>query len=145
MTDYSNSCIYKIVCKDQSITDFYIGSTCNFKHRRKSHKYDCKKSNYKVYEFIRSNGGWDNFDMVKIRDKLGVDNKVDLHTIEGQYLKLFKPALNKYAVNRSPAESSKAYYEKNKDKRKIYEKKNREKRNKQQRERYALKKLAQKS
>tara|TARA_R110002126_G_scaffold112945_1_gene251334 strand:- start:20 stop:316 length:297 start_codon:yes stop_codon:yes gene_type:complete len=98
-----------------------------------------------VYEFIRSNGGWDNFDMVKIRDKLGVDNKVDLHTIEGQYLKLFKPALNKYAVNRSPAESSKAYYEKNKDKRKIYEKKNREKRNKQQRERYALKKLAQKS
>ena len=153
MPDYSNACIYKIVCKDHAITEFYIGSTCNFKHRGYTHKSDCKKSNYKVYEFIRSNGGWDNWEMKLIRDKLGVDNKTDLVTIEGQYQKLLKSTLNKQVAGRTQKEYNKEYMKeyikKNRKKKSAYDKeymkeytkKNREKINKQRRERYAQKKL----
>ena len=174
MPDYSNACIYKIKCKDPLITEFYIGSTRNFKQRGYQHKCDCKKSNYKVYQFIRSNGGWDNFDMKLIRDKLGVNNNIDLHTIEGQYQRLLKPTLNKCIASRTRKEYlkenkeyhkeyMKEYMKKNKDKireykkeysqnnkeyykeyMKEYMKKNKDKINKQQRERRARKKLAHK-
>ena len=60
-TDYSRTIIYKICCKDVSITDIYIGHTTNFTQRKKSHKATCyrindKKYNSYVYEFIRNNG-----------------------------------------------------------------------------------------
>ena len=140
MPDYSNACIYKIVCKDEAITDFYIGSTSNFKQRRFNHKYDCKKSKLKVYEFIRSKGGWDNWEMKLIRDKLGLGNKTDLITLEGQYQRLLKPTLNKRVAGRTQKEYMKEYTKKNKEKKSAYDKKNREKRNKQRRELYAQKK-----
>jgi len=135
MPDYSNACIYKIVCKDEAIKDFYIGSTSNFKKRLYNHKLSCNNSNnggynYKIYQFIRSNGGWVNWEMKIIRDKLGVDNKTDLIAIEGQYQKLLNPTLNKYVAGRTW-----------KDYMKEYQKKNKDKLNKYQRERYALKKL----
>ena len=58
--------IYKIYCKDESIKDIYIGSTCDFKQRKKQHKYCCNNINgnkYKCYKyvFIRENGGFDNW------------------------------------------------------------------------------------
>ena len=115
MPDYSNACIYKIKCKDPLITEFYIGSTRNFKQRGYQHKANSKKSNFKVYEFIRSNGGWDNFDMKLIRDKLGVNNRTDLITIEGQYQKLLKPALNKCIAGRTEKEYKEEWNQNNKE------------------------------
>jgi hypothetical protein len=62
---------YKLVCKDITITDLYVGTTTDFKSRKNPHKSDCnngKGENYnlKVYTFIRDNGGWENWDMVMI-------------------------------------------------------------------------------
>ena len=126
MPDYSNACIYKIVCKDEAITEIYIGSTVNFKRRGWNHKRCCNNSNsggynFKVYQFIRSNGGWVNWEMKLIRDKLGVDNRTDLHNIEGQYQRLLKPTLNKCIANRTQKEYTKEYRAKNKDKLREYQ------------------------
>ena len=56
--------IYKIICKDILINDCYIGSCKNFRVRKSQHK--CCIMNGKnlfVYNFIRNNGGWDNWDI----------------------------------------------------------------------------------
>lgn len=69
--DYANTIIYKIVCNDASITDMYIGHTTDFRRRKNHHKSDCNNSNnknynYKIYQIIRANGGWDNWAIVQI-------------------------------------------------------------------------------
>tara|TARA_R110001592_G_scaffold361064_1_gene670836 strand:- start:560 stop:1084 length:525 start_codon:yes stop_codon:yes gene_type:complete len=171
MTDYSKACVYKLVCKDSDVKDIYIGSTKNFKNRMKGHKCNCnniKRSgyNFKVYKCIRDNGGWDNWQMIKICDVKCLD-KYDLCKKEGEYIRSLKPTLNQKIAGRSPEDSSKAsrlknkdkikaYRLKNKDKKKAYDfknrdkinerrAKNRDKINKQARERYAKKKATQSS
>lgn len=71
--DYSKSVIYKICCRDKSITDVYIGSTTNFVKRKTMHKAVCnneksKSYNRYVYGFIRENGNWDNFEMIQLEE-----------------------------------------------------------------------------
>ena len=66
--DYSNTIIYKITCKDSNVTDVYVGHTTNFVQRKHAHKQNCvneKATNYKckLYEVIRNNGGWQNWNM----------------------------------------------------------------------------------
>ena len=46
--DYSNAVIYKLSCKDKSITEIYIGSTTHFTNRKNQHKTSCNNSNNKV-------------------------------------------------------------------------------------------------
>ena len=76
--DYSNTIIYKITCKDTSVTDLYVGHTTNFVQRKHAHKNSCiteKSCNYKckLYDTIRKNGGWDNWQM----EIIGFYNCVD--------------------------------------------------------------------
>ena len=66
--DYNNTLIYRIVCKDLTITDCYVGHTTNMIKRRQQHKADCKNINLKLYKFIRENGDWNNWEMIKIED-----------------------------------------------------------------------------
>ena len=40
--DYSKTHFYKIVCKDTSITDCYVGHTTDFTKRQWQHKNSCK-------------------------------------------------------------------------------------------------------
>lgn len=66
--DYSNTIIYKIYCKDDTVTDIYVGHTTNFVQRKSAHKQGCtnvKHSNYscKLYNTIREHGGWSNWNM----------------------------------------------------------------------------------
>ena len=66
--DYSNTIIYKITCKDPVVTDVYVGHTTNFVQRKHAHKQSCisaKSANHKckLYEVMRNNGGWDNWQM----------------------------------------------------------------------------------
>jgi hypothetical protein len=68
---YNNTVIYKLVCNDPSITDCYVGKTFDLKIRYSKHKSACYnkksvKNNYKVYKFIRTNGGFENFSMAPI-------------------------------------------------------------------------------
>ena len=71
MPDYSNSVIYKIVCKDVSIRETYIGSSYDIHDRTSKHKSSCTNTNdhhynTPVYKFIREHGGWSNWEMVEL-------------------------------------------------------------------------------
>jgi hypothetical protein len=64
--NYSTCVIYKIKCKDETIPDLYVGHTFNLKKRTALHKSDynnqnSKRYNYKLYQVIRSNGGFENW------------------------------------------------------------------------------------
>jgi hypothetical protein len=66
--DYSNTIIYKITCKNTAIKDVYVGHTTNFVQRKHAHKQSCINTNSlnykcKLYEVIRANGGWANWQM----------------------------------------------------------------------------------
>jgi group I intron endonuclease len=58
--------IYKICCKNENIKDCYIGSTKDLSNRIIQHKSSCNNSSQRnshcnIYQFIRNNGGFDNF------------------------------------------------------------------------------------
>lgn len=61
--------IYKIDCKDENIKEVYIGSTKNLNKRIIQHRTRCNNNSnystshfhYKIYKFMRANGGFDNF------------------------------------------------------------------------------------
>lgn len=62
--------IYMITCKNPAITDKYIGQTSNVVARRRVHKTKTAtvtgihQRNSKLYQFIRANGGWENFTLI---------------------------------------------------------------------------------
>jgi hypothetical protein len=64
--NYNNTVIYKIVCKDLNVKECYVGNTTFFTRRKSEHKSKSKVNQSKVYQFVRDNGGWNNFDMIEI-------------------------------------------------------------------------------
>jgi hypothetical protein len=136
---YDNACIYKIVCKDVNITEKYVGSTTNLIQRRIAHKTacnneNCKQYNQYVYQFIRANGSFDNWDVVLIEQVIDCKDKEHLHKQERYYIESLKAELNKYIPNRTVKE----YNQDNKAilavKMKDYRQDNKEKLAKQQKE-----------
>ena len=108
MTKYDKSIIYKICCKDLSIQDIYIGSTLNFRNRKHRHKQDCyyekaKCYNYPIYKYIRDNGGWDNWEMILIKE-VNCNSKLELHAEERKTIEKFGASLNSYLPNRNQKE-----------------------------------------
>ncbi len=68
---FNDYIFYKIVNVNGDCDLCYVGSTANWKHRRRSHKYTCnnpnrKGHNLKLYKSIREHGGRDEFKMVEI-------------------------------------------------------------------------------
>ena len=90
--------IYKIICNDENIIDCYVGSTANFNKRKLKHKRNCNnpnnvKYNYKLYDIIRRNGGWDNWSMLPIAEH----NEITLtqsRIIEEQYREQLDAKMN---------------------------------------------------
>ena len=104
--------VYIIRCKDKSITDCYIGSTTDMYNREKNHRNKWNDINYrsykyKVYQFIRDNGGWDNWEMKKIFD---VEDDTPLADWEQYYIDFMKPTLNEINANRSMLKQKKKEY-----------------------------------
>ena len=93
--DYSNTIIYKIYCKDETITDVYVGYTTNFTQRKYSHKIACNNmnNNLKIYEIIRSNGGWENWDMIEIA-KYCCKDVTEARIKEQEHYKDLKTSIN---------------------------------------------------
>jgi hypothetical protein len=138
MANYSNAVIYKIYCKDAAITECYVGSTCNFMSRKSKHKYSCNNKNtkdytYPVYNFIRENGGWENFEMVELI-KYPCNTKRELEIKETEYLELHGGTLNKCIPSRSKLEYYHANREREIERSRAYHEKNRERENKKKRE-----------
>ena len=119
MVNYNQSIIYKLCCRDPTITDIYIGSTTNMYRRKQEHKKICNNSNYEafnfyVYQFIRDNGGWSNWDMVEI-EQFNATEKSDLHKRERHWIEELKSTLNCSIPTRKKKEYAEAYKEKFKD------------------------------
>jgi hypothetical protein len=107
-TDYTKGLIYKIYCNDETITDVYIGSTVDFKSRRRAHKCRCcneknREYNYYRYKFIRDNGGWDNWTMIELY-KYPCANKRELEQEEDRMMIELKSTLNKKRACRNLTE-----------------------------------------
>jgi hypothetical protein len=95
VVDYSNTIIYKIYCKDISIDDVYVGHTTNFSKRKYQHKASCNNLNkkLKIYNIIRKNGGWENWDMVEI-GKYSCKDNTEARIKEQEHYELLKCSLN---------------------------------------------------
>ena len=133
--DYSKSEIYKLCCKDTSITDCYIGCTTDFITRKSSHKSRCnnesnKCHHFKVYKFIRDNGGWNNWDMILL-EKINVNNGNELRKEERRWVEELNSTLNHQLPGRTQKEYGKEYQknnrEKENEKQRRYVQKNKEK------------------
>jgi hypothetical protein len=136
--DYSKSVVYKIICKDELVEFIYVGSTRSWQQRYSQHKSDCNngkspRHNLQIYEFMRNNGGWENFVMILV-EELCCENKRELNKRE-QYWKDkcednigFKRAFNRAFLSpEQNKEANKKYYQANKEEIK-----------KQKREQYAV-------
>lgn len=87
-TDYH---IYKLVCKDPTVVDIYIGRTGNVKHRLQIHRTHSKRLNWPVYQKIRSTGGIENWELVIIKKCETRDEAVEE---ERRIIVELQPALN---------------------------------------------------
>ena len=113
--DYTKAVIYKLCCKDPNVTDIYVGSTTDFAKRKYNHKTKCNNKNDKkyhlnVYQFIRGNGGWENWQMIEI-EKYQATDKLDLEKRERYWIEEHHATLNSYV----PTRTSKEYREDNRD------------------------------
>ena len=112
--DYSKTIIYKIICCDPNVKDCYVGHTIDFTRRKSQHKSSCNNlnsiyHNFKVYETIRENGNWENWQMIKI-EEFSCKNRLEAKKRERECLEELQANLNVKIPNRT----SKEYYEDNK-------------------------------
>jgi hypothetical protein len=85
--------IYKLQCKNNLITDFYIGSTKNIIGRMSFHKHKSQNDvSKKLYRAIRNNGGFDNWECVILYTFDDLDNQRFIK--EREYIDNLKPSLN---------------------------------------------------
>ena len=90
--------VYMLWCVDKRVKKRYIGSTDDLSLRLSKHKYECNTTtrthyNYEVYKFIRSKGGWDNWNCDLLAECPNW-NKTELASLEQVYKDVMKPALN---------------------------------------------------
>jgi GIY-YIG catalytic domain len=114
--DWSKCMFYRLVCRDPTVTECYVGSTCNEVDRRYKHKSACtnqksKKHNFYVYRFIREHGSWDNWELI-VHEKLPMNNEFECKIRERYWVEQYKANLNKQIPSRTQAE----YYVDHKEK-----------------------------
>jgi predicted GIY-YIG superfamily endonuclease/ribosomal protein S27AE len=114
--DYSKSCIYMLRHKDDTeLENIYIGSTTNFKGRKHNHKASsCKPNNqcynHKQYQYIRANGGWEEWRMIWLED-YPCNSKRELELREDEVMLHYENRLNDRRASRTHSQ----YYEDNKE------------------------------
>lgn len=97
--DYSKTIIYKLVKNDDfNNANVYVGSTTEFVKRKSQHKHSCcnensKAYNLKVYETIRRNGGWSEWNMIEI-EKFPCEDKREAEAQEEYWRCEFNAKLN---------------------------------------------------
>ena len=76
----------------------YIGSTIDLKNRIKSHRHNCnneknEKYNYKLYQYIRENGGFNEYEFI-ILECYVFNHNHELLYKEDDYIKMYDNNLN---------------------------------------------------
>ena len=130
--DYTKCCIYKIEhIDDESLV--YVGHTTNFDKRKTAHKGSCKNDNhkhynFKVYQMIRENGGWEKFLMLEV-EKYPCADKREAERRENEVIKEVRASMNTYKsfitkdeLTEYHKEYNKEFYEANKPKIQEYHK-----------------------
>ena len=79
--EWSKCIIYKIWKDD----DFYVGSTTDFTSRKASHKNQCKSNNSKLYQMIRENGGWEQWEIIPLEEYTECQNKIQARIKEEEW------------------------------------------------------------
>jgi len=107
--NYSKSIVYKICCKNIDITDCYVGSTTCLRNRKTQHKTCCnnekdKKYNFTVYQFIRENGGWNNWEVVMLEEYPECRSGEELLKYEREHMEMLGATLNKRVPGRTDKE-----------------------------------------
>ena len=137
MPNYQNTIIYKLINYDCP-EHVYVGSTTNWVKRKQLHKHSvtnplCQKYSNKKYVIIRENGGWENWNMIKICD-FPCNNKREAEQEEDRHMLELKANMNMcraYLTDIERKEKKKEYYKDNKEtikeKKKEYYKDNKEK------------------
>ena len=139
MPDYAKTIIYKIVCKDINIRQSYGGHTTHLIKRRQAHKSNCnninsKKYNYYLYQFIRQNGNWENWEMLwcydypcktKRESEFEERNFIEINKCELNCVK--RPYISEEEKKEYDKENHKEYYKNNKDEILEYDKEYRDK------------------
>lgn len=89
----NTSDIYKIYCKDQTITEFYVGSSVSARDRFYQHKTNCNKIEYNsyLYTFISENGGIKNWNY----EVLAQCERHLQRKTEQEWIDKLQPTLNK--------------------------------------------------
>ena len=110
MDKYNNNIIYKIVAKESNNTnDFYIGSTSIglnqrfYRHRSMCHNFTDRHYNMPVYQFIRNNGGIDEW-IIETIEEYPCNSKIEAEQRERHYIELLKPSLNRIIPLRTAKE-----------------------------------------
>ena len=98
--------VYLISCKDPLHRQIYIGSTSNMANRAYLHALQSETNNARIYQYIRLNGGWDNFQMTAIETL--VCSKIQIRMREQYHITAYRSELNVYLAYRS-REDAKAY------------------------------------
>jgi|AntAceMinimDraft_1070359.scaffolds.fasta_scaffold71380_2 hypothetical protein len=131
--NYSKCSIYKIEhIENESLV--YVGHTTNFDKRKGEHKSNCKNENgkafnYKLYQMIRDNGGFDMFKMIEV-EKYPCKDKREAERREDEIMKELKASMNTYKSFRTDEERKeyeKQYREDNKETIQEYYETNKEK------------------
>ena len=91
---YDNAFIYMLTINEEC----YIGSTFDFNRRMNDHKNSCynengEKNNFKIYKYIRENGGWSSVNIRIIDVYYLVTKKFKIET-EQYYMEYFRSSLN---------------------------------------------------
>jgi hypothetical protein len=136
--NYANTIIYKLVCNDLSIKSCYVGHTTDITNRKSCHKKVCINDKYKdhdlkVYQIIRENGGFLNWQLIEI-EKFPCADAMEARIREREWYEKLNselnsryPQINKgewQEINKEHiAIKHKKYYEDNKEKLKEKEKK----------------------
>jgi len=90
--------IYEIYCLDDKILDRYVGMTNNYDMRWYNHRKAYENETYKdynkyLYQFIRKNGGIENWNVRLLEKK--ICNRHDARMLEQTYIDKLNTTLNK--------------------------------------------------
>jgi len=121
--------VYCIVSKDTDIQEVYVGSCLDLKKRIRDHKYNCNNKNYpgynyKLYQFIREHGGFNNWKFIWL-ELFKTDDTIFLKQLEQNYINTFPEELLLNSCRAYRTEEEKKEQSKNSDKK--YKQKNRKK------------------
>jgi predicted GIY-YIG superfamily endonuclease len=133
--DHSNNIIYKLVKNDDyDNVNIYIGSTTDFIRRKNKHKSCCncvtnRDHNNKKYQYIRDNGGWEEWNMIEV-EKFPCNDKREAEAREEYWRCHFNSQLNTKRAYRTVEQRKqydidyqKQFYLDNKGKKLEYQKK----------------------